>query len=71
MSKRPTLFDLNCVDPLGRSALIIAVENENLDMIEMLLAVGIRPKDALLVAIRFTLYSYNICFIIALLNALI
>lgn len=52
MSKRPNLFDLNCVDPLGRSALIIAVENENMDMMEMLLEAGIKPKDALLVAIR-------------------
>ena len=38
------IFDINCVDPLGRSALIIAVENENLDLIEMLLDVGINPK---------------------------
>ena len=38
------IFDINCVDPLGRSALIIAVENENLDLIEMLLDVGIKPK---------------------------
>ena len=52
MSKRPQIFDINCVDPLGRSALIIAVENENLDMIEMLITQNIKPKDALLVAIR-------------------
>lgn len=49
---RPQIFDINCVDPLGRSALIIAVENENIDMIEMLLTQNIKPKDALLVAIR-------------------
>ena len=52
MAKRPNLFDLNCVDPLGRSALIIAVENENIDLMEMLLEMGIKPKDALLVSIR-------------------
>jgi transient receptor potential cation channel subfamily C member 4 len=52
MGKRPQIFDMNCVDPLGRSALIIAVENENRDMIEMLLEMGIKIKDALLVAIR-------------------
>ena len=52
LSKRPQIFDINCVDPLGRSALIIAVENENIDMIEMLLSQNIKPKDALLVAIR-------------------
>lgn len=52
MERRPQIFDMNCVDPLGRSALIIAVENENRDMIEMLLEAGIKIKDALLVAIR-------------------
>jgi len=52
MTKRPNLFDLNCVDPLGRSALVIAVENENMPLMEMLLEAGIRPKDALLVSIR-------------------
>eukprot|EP00090_Calanus_glacialis_P035354 TRINITY_DN60378_c0_g1_i1.p1 TRINITY_DN60378_c0_g1~~TRINITY_DN60378_c0_g1_i1.p1 ORF type:complete len:1252 (+),score=238.87 TRINITY_DN60378_c0_g1_i1:183-3758(+) len=52
MSKRPQIFDINCVDPLGRSALIIAVENENLDIIEMLITQNIKPKDALLVSIR-------------------
>ena len=50
--KRPQIFDVNCVDPLGRSALIISVENENIDMIEMLLSMKIKPKDALLVSIR-------------------
>ena len=57
LSKRPQIFDINCVDPLGRSALIIAVENENIDMIEMLLAQNINPKDALLVAIREGVYK--------------
>ena len=52
LKHRAQIFDLNCVDPLGRTALIIAVENENIDMIEMLLLQNIRPKDALLVAIR-------------------
>jgi transient receptor potential cation channel subfamily C protein 4 len=54
MERRPQIFDMNCVDPLGRSALIIAVENENRDMIEMLLETGIKIKDALLVAIRYS-----------------
>lgn len=54
MIKRTNLFDINCVDPLGRSALIIAVENENLDLIDMLLDQGIKTKDALLVAIRYS-----------------
>ncbi len=55
MERRPQIFDMNCVDPLGRSALIIAVENENRDMIEMLLETGIKIKDALLVAIRYSM----------------
>ena len=52
LKHRTQIFDINCVDPLGRTALIIAVENENIDMIEMLISQNIKPKDALLVAIR-------------------
>ncbi|XP_018009599.1 transient receptor potential protein [Hyalella azteca] len=44
-------FNMNCVDPLGRTALVIAVENENLDMINTLLAEKIEPTDSLLHAI--------------------
>ncbi|CAL4075123.1 unnamed protein product, partial [Meganyctiphanes norvegica] len=44
-------LDINCHDPLGRSALGICVENENLNLIELLLEKGIKPKDALLHAI--------------------
>ena len=28
-------ININCVDPLGRTALHIAIENENLEMIEV------------------------------------
>ena len=52
LKHRTQIFDINCVDPLGRTALIIAMENENIDMIEMLISQNIKPKDALLVAIR-------------------
>jgi ankyrin repeat protein len=45
-------FDINSVDPLGRSALIIAIENENLQLIELLLSYKINPNDALLHAIN-------------------
>jgi len=44
-------FNLNCMDPLGRSALAIAVENENIDLMEVLLAEGIEPTDSLLHAV--------------------
>ena len=30
-------LDINCCDPLGRSALLMAIDNENLEIIEMLL----------------------------------
>ncbi|XP_053682649.1 transient receptor potential protein [Sabethes cyaneus] len=47
----PDEFDINCVDPLHRSALIAAIENENIDLIRLLLTEGIRVEDALLHAI--------------------
>ena len=38
-------------DPLGRSALSIAIINENPEMMELLLEEGIQVKDSLLLAI--------------------
>nr|XP_053627828.1 transient receptor potential protein-like isoform X1 [Cherax quadricarinatus] len=49
--KKEGSFNINCLDPLGRSALIISIENENMDMIEMLLKENIESRDALLFAI--------------------
>jgi len=48
---KPQELDINCHDPLGRSALGICIENENLSLIELLLEKGIKAKDALLHAI--------------------
>ncbi|XP_055081791.1 short transient receptor potential channel 4-like [Periophthalmus magnuspinnatus] len=45
-------ININCVDPLGRTALLIAIENENLEMIELLLSFNVHVGDALLHAIR-------------------
>ena len=45
-------LNVNCVDPLGRTALLIAIENENIEMIELLLAQNIEVGDALLHAIN-------------------
>ncbi|TNN71083.1 Short transient receptor potential channel 5 [Liparis tanakae] len=45
-------MDVNCLDPLGRSALLIAIENENLEIMELLLDHGVHTGDALLYAIR-------------------
>lgn len=44
-------LNINCVDPLGRTALLIAIENENIEMIELLLSHNIEVGDALLHAI--------------------
>uniref|UniRef100_A0A182KCS2 Transient receptor ion channel domain-containing protein n=1 Tax=Anopheles christyi TaxID=43041 RepID=A0A182KCS2_9DIPT len=49
---QPEEFDINCVDPLNRSALIAAIENENIELINLLLREGIKVKDALLHAIK-------------------
>ncbi|KAF7665930.1 hypothetical protein LDENG_00128200 [Lucifuga dentata] len=45
-------INVNCIDPLGRTALLIAIENENLEIIELLLSFNVYIGDALLHAIR-------------------
>ncbi|XP_036005488.1 short transient receptor potential channel 4b [Fundulus heteroclitus] len=45
-------ININCIDSLGRTALLIAIENENLEIIELLLSYDIHVGDALLHAIR-------------------
>ncbi|XP_032886687.1 short transient receptor potential channel 5-like isoform X2 [Amblyraja radiata] len=45
-------ININCTDPLGRSALLIAIENENLEIMELLLSFCVYVGDALLYAIR-------------------
>ncbi|XP_043926957.1 short transient receptor potential channel 1 [Protopterus annectens] len=44
-------LNINCVDVLGRNAVTIAIENENLDILQLLLDHGCQTTDALLVAI--------------------
>lgn len=44
-------ININCVDPLGRTALLMAIDNENLDMVELLIFYNVDTKDALLHAI--------------------
>lgn len=41
---QPDQFNINCVDPLNRSALIAAIENENIDLIRLLLENNIKVK---------------------------
>ncbi|KAK0091387.1 hypothetical protein PV326_003301 [Microctonus aethiopoides] len=50
--EHPEILNINCVDPLNRSALIAAIENENFDLMNTLLDWGIEVKDALLHAIK-------------------
>lgn len=44
-------ININCADPLGRSALLMAIDNENLGMVELLLEFRVETRDALLHAI--------------------
>ncbi|XP_057680770.1 short transient receptor potential channel 1 isoform X5 [Corythoichthys intestinalis] len=44
-------LNVNSVDVLGRDAVTIAIENENLDILQLLLEHGCQATDALLVAI--------------------
>lgn len=48
---QPEELNINCVDPLERSALISAIENENIELIRLLLEENIEVKDSLLHAI--------------------
>jgi ankyrin repeat protein len=48
----PDTLNINCVDPLGRNALLIAIEYENIEMIELLLTHHINVGESLLHAIN-------------------
>ncbi|XP_050434366.1 transient-receptor-potential-like protein [Adelges cooleyi] len=45
-------IDVNCMDSFGRGAINIAIDAENLEMLEMLVVMGVNPKDTLLHAIN-------------------
>ena len=45
------LLDINCCDPLGRSALLMGIDNENLEMVELLLDHKVRQVISVLVEI--------------------
>lgn len=40
------------MDPLGRRAFTLAIDDENLEMVELLVIMGVETKDALLHAIN-------------------
>ncbi|KAI4463491.1 transient receptor potential channel [Holotrichia oblita] len=44
--------NINCVDSLGRNALTLAIDGENLEMVELLVVMGVETKDALLHSIN-------------------
>ena len=51
-------MSVNCTDMLGRSAIQIAVDNENTELVELLLEQdGVEIGDALLYAIREGVYK--------------
>ncbi|KAJ8982358.1 hypothetical protein NQ317_013109 [Molorchus minor] len=50
-AEETSYININCVDPLGRSALLMAIDNENLEMVELLIEHRVETKDALLHAI--------------------
>ena len=37
-------LNINCCDPLGRSALLMAIDNENLEMVDILLDNKVRTR---------------------------
>lgn len=49
---RKSIININCVDSFGRGALTLAIDGENLEMVELLIIMGVETKDALLEAIN-------------------
>ncbi|XP_026472025.1 transient-receptor-potential-like protein [Ctenocephalides felis] len=45
-------INVNCLDSLGRGALMLSIDSENLEMVELLVIMGVETKDALLHAIN-------------------
>jgi ankyrin repeat protein len=45
-------ININCVDSLGRTALLIAIENDNIELMQLLLRFNVELRDALLHAIN-------------------
>nr|CAI5851741.1 unnamed protein product [Callosobruchus analis] len=51
-NRKKTNLDINCVDSFGRGAMTIAIDQENLEMVELLVIMGVDTKDSLLHAIN-------------------
>ena len=52
LEEQGSTINIDCVDPLGRTALLMGIDNENLEMVELLLENKVETKDALLHAIN-------------------
>ncbi|CAG0890670.1 unnamed protein product [Cyprideis torosa] len=48
----PSFLNIDCVDPLGRGGLVMAIDAEDLPMVELLVVMGVKTGDALLHAIE-------------------
>ena len=63
LGKKKSIFDIDCVDPLGRTGLVIAIENENIELIQYLLESGISPKVGFFATGQIrALISADMCF---------
>lgn len=49
---RHSNLDIDCVDSVGRGALTIALDAESLEMVELLVIMGVKTRDALLHSIN-------------------
>ena len=50
-ARMPSYMNRNCVDPMGRGGLHMSIDNENLEMVELLVVMGVETRDSLLHAI--------------------
>ncbi|XP_023310819.1 transient-receptor-potential-like protein [Anoplophora glabripennis] len=50
--RKKTSININCMDSLGRGGLTIAIDQENLEMVELLVIMGVETRDSLLHAIN-------------------
>ncbi|KAJ8922843.1 hypothetical protein NQ315_007878 [Exocentrus adspersus] len=50
--RKKSPIEINCMDSLGRGALTIAIDQENLEMVELLVIMGVETRDSLLHAIN-------------------
>lgn len=57
-------MNINCVDPRGRTSVMIAIDNENIEMLDLLLKHGLDTADA----IKHAVMEQNVAAVELLLN---